>query len=1006
MRRPLTVFLVLALGTTGIGIASVSAATHPEAPATVSQRALHVSPGSAIAAADVTETLVESIDLAELDTDGLAEPDVETPAEHQEPVASPTDAVGHDHVGTPEDIAVAGTSEADAAEAVVVGLTRRLELPAGQVNTLGVTWEDVHEDVHVDVRTVVGDEWGVWTPLAVEPTEESDGSGREGTGPFVMTEAQEVQVRVLTADGEQPADLQLTLISVGAAPTPVVDDGSAVVAQTAKTGVAQVDADVEAQTRAAMHFEPTAAASRAAPAAVAGWTPVADGSPTPDGPMSVDLTSVGMAPAPSAATAPVRAPGGITASRPAIHLRSEWGAAPFIGTPEPADVRAAVVHHTVSSNTYTAAQVPAMLRSIQAYHVQGRKWSDIGYNFLVDRFGRIWEGRQGGVDKEIRGVHASEANSLSTGISVIGNLDIAVPPPAVTTAVARLIAWKLALHDVAVGERFVLAGRTFSNVIGHRDVPSAATACPGRHLYPKLAGIQAQAAALQSFKPVDHTRSMTGPGSLDLLVTGSKTSVVPIAPAPVHSRAKIGNGWKVMDLVVTAKAFRGGASMDLLAREKSTGRLYIYHGDGRGSFSGRTALGFGWGAMSHILAPGDFNGDGHQDIIAVEESTGLLWFYPGNGRLQFGPRQRIGNGWGGILGVTTGQDLTGDGHVDVVGIMGDGRVNLYPGNGRGSFLTRRTIATGLTGVDSVILPGDMTYDGIADIVLRDGPSGRMVTLSLNRSGGVKARSWWGNGWGEMYMVISGRGWSSPTSSAVLAIGPNGDLFNYAAKNTVTLAPAKVSNVNTAVATEVVVAGQVTGSDRADVLTRDTAGRLFLHETSSTGGIGAGRQIGNGWQIFDQIISLGDVDFDGGVDLLAKHRDGRLFVYPFTPGGDGRFEAPYQVGRGFAGYTLVAAPSWDTDAGTIVLAINDRTGELRRFAARGRAMLSDGRTIGSGWAAFTDLVALDDPIGNGTPGLLARHVTGTTWLYLGDGRGGFGGRLTVSASSIPRSADIK
>jgi uncharacterized protein with LGFP repeats len=63
------------------------------------------------------------------------------------------------------------------------------------------------------------------------------------------------------------------------------------------------------------------------------------------------------------------------------------------------------VHHTVNANDYSSAEVPGIIRSIYAYHMQGRGWSDIGYNFLVDRFGRLWEGRSGGIDRPVIGAH-------------------------------------------------------------------------------------------------------------------------------------------------------------------------------------------------------------------------------------------------------------------------------------------------------------------------------------------------------------------------------------------------------------------------------------------------------------------------------------------------------------------------------------------------------------------------------------------------------------------------
>ena len=80
--------------------------------------------------------------------------------------------------------------------------------------------------------------------------------------------------------------------------------------------------------------------------------------------------------------------------------------------------------------------MPALLRGIYAYHVEGRGWRDIGYNFLVDRFGRIWEGRYGGVDKAVVGAHTLGYNEVAFAMSAIGNFDIAQPPQAVINAYA------------------------------------------------------------------------------------------------------------------------------------------------------------------------------------------------------------------------------------------------------------------------------------------------------------------------------------------------------------------------------------------------------------------------------------------------------------------------------------------------------------------------------------------------------------------------------------------
>ncbi len=103
-----------------------------------------------------------------------------------------------------------------------------------------------------------------------------------------------------------------------------------------------------------------------------------------------------------------------------IRPRSSWNVR-STSTSTAASLKMAVVHHTAGSNSYTQSQVPGILRSIQAYHMDARGWSDIGYNFLVDRFGGIWEGRGGGMGRAVIGAHAAGVNTGSVGVSVIGN---------------------------------------------------------------------------------------------------------------------------------------------------------------------------------------------------------------------------------------------------------------------------------------------------------------------------------------------------------------------------------------------------------------------------------------------------------------------------------------------------------------------------------------------------------------------------------------------------------
>ncbi len=99
------------------------------------------------------------------------------------------------------------------------------------------------------------------------------------------------------------------------------------------------------------------------------------------------------------------------------------------------DIRLAFVHHSVNANGYSSAQVPAMLRSIYYFHTYVRGWNDIGYNFAVDAYGRIWEARAGGIDQPVVGAQAGGYNFESFGAVLLGDFSATLP-----TAAARPVA--------------------------------------------------------------------------------------------------------------------------------------------------------------------------------------------------------------------------------------------------------------------------------------------------------------------------------------------------------------------------------------------------------------------------------------------------------------------------------------------------------------------------------------------------------------------------------------
>jgi hypothetical protein len=222
--------------------------------------------------------------------------------------------------------------------------------------------------------------------------------------------------------------------------------------------------------------------------------------------------------------------------RPDLIGRSDWGANESLRSGRPTyndTVRQVHVHHTVNSNSYERGDVPAMIRGMYAYHTQSLGWSDIGYNFLVDRFGRAYVGRAGGAAKLVRGAHTLGFNHDSVGISAIGNYEIARPTSELLSAVAAVAAWKLARFDrkprekirvTSTGSDRYSAGQSvlLPVIDGHRDTNE--TACPGQYLYASLPKVRRRAnkiinGASQTAIVVEQPASVAGTAHLGQVLT-------------------------------------------------------------------------------------------------------------------------------------------------------------------------------------------------------------------------------------------------------------------------------------------------------------------------------------------------------------------------------------------------------------------------------------------------------------------------------------------------------
>ena len=376
----------------------------------------------------------------------------------------------------------------------------------------GFTWTgstDLPEGVRIYLRVR---ENGTWSPWYLNEAADSGRDDRttSGTGEFVTGGADAIQTSVV--GGSLPTGLKLALVPSQPQGEEVLDAGDLTTTEAAPTPVIE---DVVAQPQAGRSgvlgspAEPAAEpASQSAPAAT---TPLIRSET-----FRASALSASSAPATAPATVsaapvalPVAAPLSTTANGLPVPVttRAEWGANASYMSWDPyyASAGHVVVHHTAGTNNYSSWQSASIVRGIYYYHAVTLDWGDIGYNFLVDKYGTVFEGRSGSVaapaGRMSVGAHARGVNTGTMGLSMMGDYSSISPSDAQLNAVGKMAGWFLnragisdangwaGLH-VWTTERYQ-AGSTISmpRILGHRDV--GYTSCPGNVGYSKLGTIRA-----------------------------------------------------------------------------------------------------------------------------------------------------------------------------------------------------------------------------------------------------------------------------------------------------------------------------------------------------------------------------------------------------------------------------------------------------------------------------------------------------------------------------------
>ncbi|MDO4242232.1 MAG: N-acetylmuramoyl-L-alanine amidase [Actinomyces sp.] len=578
-------------------------------------------------------------------------------------------------------------------EADAVLLTEPVEVDDFLV--AGFTWSgSLPDTLSVYLRVREDGAWSDWYLNEPSGAGRDDATGVAGTEEFITGGADAVQASVVGEAADLPADLTVALVPGQPVGEEVLDAADLSSTEAEPTAVAQDPAAEEAGTGIGTPAQPGQGTQEQTPEEGQGGTQPAAPETASQPTVSPAGTSAGSSVNPSVPMilAATTTANGLPVP---VHTRAEWGAnsAYMTWTPNHVSASHVVVHHTAGTNSYSAAQAASVVNGIYYYHAVTLGWGDIGYNFLVDKYGQVFEGRSGTLSsaagKMVVGGHAYGANTGTMGISMMGTYTSVSPSSAQVSAVGKISGWFLARAGVssATGSASFTfrstdkyaAGQSISlpRITGHRDV--GRTACPGDAGYSTLGQIRSTAQTQISGGSASSTPSPTRTIYLNDSWTSQANTVFSYGSSTSLMLSGDWNGDGITTLARRDGALVGfrnsnttGASLRTFIYGEPTDQVLVGDWDGNGTdtlavrrgnvyhiknsmYGGAADVAVAYGRATDEVFVGDWDGNG-TDTLAVRRGN---TFYIKNSLTSGAADHVVGYGRAGDI-VLTG-DWNGDG---------------------------------------------------------------------------------------------------------------------------------------------------------------------------------------------------------------------------------------------------------------------------------------------------------------------------------------------------------